>query len=69
LLQETTFEDGLAYLIYEADIDGDMFRYVAFVYNTDDAFWVVQITAQEDDFDDNFEDYIEYAKSVKFKVE
>ncbi len=68
-LKETTFEDGLAYLIYEVDIDGDMFRYVAFVYNTDDAFWVVQITAHEDDFDDNFEDYIEYAKSVKFKGE
>lgn len=61
-------QDGLTYFEFTFDDDEteEHYKYLACVYKTDDAFWVVQFTTDTADYDSYRSDFVEWAKSVEF---
>ncbi len=57
--------DSLTCFTYEKEGDGKPFRYLAVVYRSTDAFWLVQFAAEADAF--QRETFIAYAQSVAFE--
>jgi hypothetical protein len=64
--KDTQYADGLTYFEYNA-LNGGDYHYFAFVYKTDDAFWLVQFGCRKSVAEDCREYAIEWAKSVKFE--
>lgn len=65
----TTIEekDGLTYFTYTKEISGNSFYYLATVYKTDNAFWLINF-ACESKGKDTFEPrFLEWAKTVTFE--
>ncbi len=63
-------DSDLVYYVYEIfDIDTlkPMTAFLAAVYKTEDAFWLLQFAADAEDFEDCKEDILTYAKSVIFE--
>ena len=60
-------KDGLTYFNYKSDVDGDEYTYYAFVYKTDDAFWMVQFACDSKSADKQVDNFFKYAKSVSFQ--
>ncbi|MBQ8447731.1 MAG: hypothetical protein IJX27_02225 [Clostridia bacterium] len=58
-------KDSLTYFEYDA-LNGNDYHYFAFVYKTEDAFWLVQFGCRKSVADDCREYAFEWAKSVKF---
>ena len=60
--------DGILGFEYERTIDktGDLYTYFAYVYKTDDAFWLVQFAVKSDLIDQYETQFDEWAKSVTF---
>ena len=59
-------KDGLTYFKYNRTANGKEYTYSAYVYKTDDAFWLIQFATEQDEFDQNAERIEGFAKSVKF---
>ncbi|MBP3333556.1 MAG: hypothetical protein J6M35_05865 [Clostridia bacterium] len=61
-------ENGLMYFKYKATNpdSGNEYSYIAFVYETSEAFWLVQFGVLTEDVDDYYQDIFNYAKSIKF---
>ncbi len=66
-LSDVTVEesDSLTYFTYEKEGDGKPFRYLAVVYKSTNAFWLVQFAAEADAFQQ--QNFIAYAQSVAFE--
>lgn len=62
----TTEEDGLLYLTYEADVEGDRFFYFNTLHKTDDAFWQVCFAMPADLADTQLDTLMTWAKSIRF---
>lgn len=62
----TTEEDGLLYLTYEADVEGDRFFYFNTLHKTDDAFWQVCFAMPADLADTQLNNLMTWAKSICF---
>lgn len=61
--------DGLTYITYN-NINSQnnvTYQYTAYLYQTDDAFWVVEFATDKKDADDYAKDITEWAKSVRFE--
>lgn len=62
----TTEEDGLLYLTYEADVEGDRFFYFNTLHKTGDAFWQVCFAMPADLADTQLDTLMTWAKSIRF---
>lgn len=60
-------KDGLVYFTYEKDISGKSFFYLATVYKTDDAFWLVNFACESKNKEEFEPKFIEWAKTVEFE--
>jgi len=57
--------DGIPTIEYEAENDGELFRYLVFVYESADGFWVVIMGSEEDIYEEQYENICKYARSVQ----
>ena len=65
---DITSEDGLTimeYTFFNEEYD-QTYEYLSVMYKSSDAFWLVQFSCVEDDYDDNRDSFIKWAKSVEF---
>ncbi len=62
----TTEEDGLLYLTYEADVEGDRFFYFNTLHKTGDAFWQVCFAMPVQFADALRDEVVSWAKSIRF---
>ncbi|MBE6575070.1 MAG: hypothetical protein E7654_02215 [Ruminococcaceae bacterium] len=62
----TTEEDGLLYLTYEADVEGDRFFYFNTLHKTGDAFWQVCFAMPADLADTQLDTLMTWANSIRF---
>lgn len=62
---EIKTENGLTYFIYENEADGKSFSYLATVHKADDAFWLIQLATETENFADMQDTLMTYAKSIK----
>ncbi|MDD4124894.1 MAG: hypothetical protein PHW77_04115 [Eubacteriales bacterium] len=60
-------DDNLTYFVYENIANGKNFSFFCSVYKSGDAFWLVQFTCLNDKYDEYYDDFITWAKSVKFE--
>lgn len=59
-------EDGVTYVEYTAENDGETFKYFAAMYKGSDAFWLVQFACDESAYEEYKPYFIDWAKSVEF---
>ena len=59
--------DGLTWFEYEAENEKEKYKYFAFVYKTNDAFWIVQFATKVEDSNEYEPKIMEWAKSVSFE--
>ena len=59
-------EDGLTYFVFEQQWE-ELFKYRIYIYQTDDAYWLVQFATPADKYDYWSDCFNKWAKSVKFK--
>lgn len=59
-------KDGLTYFTYEKEVSGKTYFYLASVYQTNDAFWLVNFACDTKNKDSFQEDFIKWAKTVNF---
>lgn len=58
--------DGLTYFTYTAVIDSEGYTYQSYIFNTVDAFWMVQFFCHTDNYGKYIDDFSTWAKSVVF---
>ena len=58
-------KDGLSYFEYDVNVEGKSFSYLGAVYQSHDAFWLVQFSCETKNYDACFDTFIKWAKSVK----
>ena len=58
-------KDGLTYFEYEKEVNGKNFHYVAFTFEAEDAYWLVQFACTQDQTSEHEADIFKYAKSVE----
>lgn len=59
-------KDGLSYFEYEQTVNGKDFYYLATLYKSDDAFWLVNFACEKSNKDSYQEAFMEWAKTVTF---
>lgn len=59
-------KDGIHYFEYEETVNGKDFYYLAPVYKSDDAFWLVNFACEKSNKDDYYDTFIKWAKTVAF---
>ena len=59
-------QDGLVYFTYTREVSGKNFYYLATVYKSDDAFWLVNFACESKNKDSFEPKFIEWAKTVEF---
>ena len=61
-------KDGeLSYFTYEKALNGKEYLYTAYIFDTNDAFWLIQFACLTDKGDTYSETIADYAKTVKFE--
>lgn len=60
-------EDGLTYFEYEKTVSGKDFYYLASVYKTDDAFWLINFACETSNKNKYQQLFKRWAKSIKFE--
>ena len=60
-------EGDLVYFSFYQEISGKDGYYMAFVYKTDEAFWMIQFVCEAGDAESKEPVFLEYAKSVTFE--
>lgn len=70
LATELNTKDGLTYFSYQgpSPTSAENQLYFAFLYKSDDAFWIVQFSGQVKEIFTQFDDVLEWAKSVEFSA-
>ena len=64
----TLHTDGkVTYFTYTADVDGKTFYYYATVHKSQDAFWLIQFYTQEKDAQEYYDQFSQWAQSVRFE--
>ena len=65
--QEMTVDtyNGQYMIKFESVVEGNRFKYLASVYESEDAFWLIQFGCPESDFEDFRGDFFEQLLSVK----
>ena len=58
-------ENGLTYFEYSIDTDFGSFKYLASIYKSSDAFWLIQFSCQTDIYDSMRSEFFAFAHSVK----
>lgn len=58
--------DGLTYFEYSRVSEGEEFGYFAVIFKADDAFWMVQFSAEQKNMEKYKPDFIEWAKTIEF---
>ena len=58
--------NGLLYMTYEADVDGDSFFYFNTLHKTDDAFWQVCFAVRANIAGTQLNEIVSWAKSIRF---
>ncbi len=58
-------ENGLVFFEYEAT-NGATYKYRAYLFKTDDAFWMIQFVAEDKDFSEYTDEIDEWAQSIQF---
>ena len=58
---------GLTYFTYVATVDGTGYTYEAYIYETSDAFWMVQFFCHTDNYDKYADSFKTWAQSVTIK--
>ncbi len=64
--KELIQKDGLTYFEYTTKVDGEDYRYYAFVYKSRNAFWLVQFALLDENVEVYEEDIFEWAQSITF---
>ena len=59
--------DGMTTFRYDAESNGDTYTYLAVIYKSDDAFWMIQFATKADNFEEQEDNILTYAKSVAFE--
>ncbi len=59
--------DGLTAFTYENTTNKKEFTFLATVYESDDAFWLIQFACETKNYAQMQEDFVKWAKSVKFE--
>lgn len=62
---EIVKENGLTYFVYENSVDGKAFRYLASLYESDAAFWMINFICEESSFEKLKGTMLGYAASVQ----
>lgn len=60
-------EDGLYSFTYERTVENKDFYYQSYVFKSDNAFWLVQFSCFAKDMKNHTDNFVEYAKSIKFE--
>ena len=63
---EIETENGLTAFYYERSGDGGTYAYYAAVYESSDAFWLIQFATEQDEYEKYEENIFTYAQSVTF---
>lgn len=63
---EITESGGLTHFEYENKTSGGSFKYITYVYKTDDAFWLIQFAATDKNVEKYADQITKWAKSVTF---
>jgi hypothetical protein len=60
--------DGLTYFEYQSSNPdtNDLYHYFSLVYKTSDSFWMIQFATLEKNYNDNKQDILDWAKTIKF---
>jgi hypothetical protein len=58
--------DGIIYFEYERAVAGKEFTYLATVFKSEDAFWLVQFFSETKDYNKHRDDFFKWAGSVSF---
>ena len=66
LEREIHEEDGLTYFDYTAEADEQEYAYLACVFRSEDAFWLVQFACRSDMFEESMPAFVSWAKTVEF---
>lgn len=61
---EKQYKDDLTYFLYEKEANGKQMSFYAFVYEGDDAFWLIQFACESDNAEKLEDRIFTYAKSV-----
>ena len=65
---ELLTKENLTYFEYAYETEeGDSYGYCAFIYKTSDSFWLIQFSAAEDDLDEYYDTFFEWAGTVTFE--
>ncbi len=59
-------KDGLYYFEYEKAVNGKDFYYLATLYKSDDAFWLVNFACEKSNKSNYQDSFMEWAKTVTF---
>lgn len=62
---EVQHKDGLTYFCYENSASGKDFAYTAFVYEGEDAYWMIQFGCEAKNAEKFADTFLGYAKTVK----
>ena len=58
--------EGLTAFTYFSVSDGDTYKFLVCIYQSEDAFWSVQFMALAAEYDQNEKQFIEWAKQITF---
>lgn len=58
---------GIKCFTYEREVSGNDYAYLATVFKSSDAFWLIQFACFKDDYNDKEDDFVKWAKSVAFE--
>jgi hypothetical protein len=69
LSSDVKIKDGMTFFDYQkkSSKDQKIYRYRAYVYKSDDAFWMIQFAIETKNYDDYADSIDEWARSVSFK--
>lgn len=56
---------GIPTVTFTSDVNGTTYKYIAAMYESNSAFWMLQCSCEADNFERYYEDFITYLTSVK----
>jgi hypothetical protein len=62
-------DNDLTYFVLDYTANGKNYKYFCPVFKGTDAFWLVQFSCVSDDYDEYLDDFIKWAKSIKFSAD
>ena len=59
-----TYEGNIPTFTFVSDVNGVDFKYLAATYEGQDAFWLIQFACKEENFDNMYDTFVKYLKTV-----